>query len=306
METGRPGRGPPTAQGRDDWGSAQSTLTGAICVHLDAQDPDVGAPDAHAHPVAAPAGGQAKLLDGVDAHDGDPVPRDDLVTQVPERRMGRKKVRGWWGQGAPGSPGPVTLAARPPRHLYTRPHGLAPAPAPPRAPSLSPQPSPCLDGPTAGRRTGLGHGGGLTPPPASRARPLCWLELGGAHPSPSGAPPPSQLLSDALQGPPWPSRGKPSSSRPPSLPARATPRFCLFYGSTSSVKSFCLWILISSLRRKKTLRDIPGGPVVKNPPSNAGDTGSIPGWGTKIPHAAGQLRPRATTTELARHNQTEA
>ena len=26
-------------------------------------------------------------------------------------------------------------------------------------------------------------------------------------------------------------------------------------------------------------------PVVKNPPSSAGDTGLIPGWGTKIPHA---------------------
>ena len=24
--------------------------------------------------------------------------------------------------------------------------------------------------------------------------------------------------------------------------------------------------------------DLPGGPVVKNPPRNAGDMGSIPGW----------------------------
>ena len=44
---------------------------------------------------------------------------------------------------------------------------------------------------------------------------------------------------------------------------------------------------------------LPSGPVVKNPPSNAGDTGSnqgsIPGWGTKIPHAKEQLSPRATT-----------
>ena len=40
--------------------------------------------------------------------------------------------------------------------------------------------------------------------------------------------------------------------------------------------------------------DFPGGPVVKNPPSNAGDTSSIPGWRTKIPHAAGQLSPGAT------------
>ena len=44
--------------------------------------------------------------------------------------------------------------------------------------------------------------------------------------------------------------------------------------------------------------------MVKNLPSNAGDTGSIAGHrGTKIPHAEGQLSPRATTTELARLNE---
>ena len=48
--------------------------------------------------------------------------------------------------------------------------------------------------------------------------------------------------------------------------------------------------------------DFPGGPVVKNPSYDSGDTGSIPGQGTKIPHAAGQLSPRATTTELAHLN----
>ena len=31
--------------------------------------------------------------------------------------------------------------------------------------------------------------------------------------------------------------------------------------------------------------------MIKNPPSSSGDEGSIPGWGTKIPHALGQLRP---------------
>ena len=46
--------------------------------------------------------------------------------------------------------------------------------------------------------------------------------------------------------------------------------------------------------------DFPGGPVVKNPPSNAGDVGLIPGGGTKIPHAAGQLSPQATITEPSR------
>ena len=45
-------------------------------------------------------------------------------------------------------------------------------------------------------------------------------------------------------------------------------------------------------------RDFPGGPMVKNLPSSARDAGSIPGQGTKIPHATGQLSPRATTTEL--------
>ena len=39
--------------------------------------------------------------------------------------------------------------------------------------------------------------------------------------------------------------------------------------------------------------------MVKNPPSNAGDAGSIPGRGAKIPHAAGQLSPHASTREPA-------
>ena len=42
---------------------------------------------------------------------------------------------------------------------------------------------------------------------------------------------------------------------------------------------------------KEGLRDFPGGPVVKNLPSNAWDAGSIPSQGTKIPHATGQLSP---------------
>ena len=38
--------------------------------------------------------------------------------------------------------------------------------------------------------------------------------------------------------------------------------------------------------------------MVKNPPSSAGDAGSIPGQGIKIPRVVGQLSPCATTTEL--------
>ena len=44
--------------------------------------------------------------------------------------------------------------------------------------------------------------------------------------------------------------------------------------------------------------------MVNNPPSNAGDAGSIPDQGTKIPHAVGQLSPRTTTIELAHLNET--
>ena len=42
------------------------------------------------------------------------------------------------------------------------------------------------------------------------------------------------------------------------------------------------------------VRDFPGGPVVKNPASEAGHAGSIPGRGAKIPRAAGQLSLSAT------------
>ena len=49
-------------------------------------------------------------------------------------------------------------------------------------------------------------------------------------------------------------------------------------------------------------RGLPGGPVVKNPPCNAGDSGSIPGGGTKIPHAAEQLSPWATPRKTSRCN----
>ena len=43
----------------------------------------------------------------------------------------------------------------------------------------------------------------------------------------------------------------------------------------------------------------PGGPVAGNLPANAGDMGSIPGQGTKIPHAAQQLSLQATTREIS-------
>ena len=43
--------------------------------------------------------------------------------------------------------------------------------------------------------------------------------------------------------------------------------------------------------------DFPGGPVVKNRPCSAGDVSLIPGPGTKIPNAAGQLSPCGATQD---------
>ena len=43
--------------------------------------------------------------------------------------------------------------------------------------------------------------------------------------------------------------------------------------------------------------DFPGGPVVMYLPSNSGDMGFIPGWGTKISQAVEQLSPQAEPTQ---------
>ena len=45
------------------------------------------------------------------------------------------------------------------------------------------------------------------------------------------------------------------------------------------------WTIIENWIRKVKKGDFPGGTVIRNSPSNAGDMGSIPGQGTKIPHA---------------------
>ena len=42
--------------------------------------------------------------------------------------------------------------------------------------------------------------------------------------------------------------------------------------------------------------------MVKNRPSIAGDMGSIPGQGSRIPHAADQLSPDSATTEPKHHH----
>ena len=66
--------------------------------------------------------------------------------------------------------------------------------------------------------------------------------------------------------------------------------------------SYSVWynedVSVTNLLQKKLHWDSPGGPVVKNLPANAGDMGSIPGWGTKILQAGGQPRPHSATTAL--------
>ena len=53
---------------------------------------------------------------------------------------------------------------------------------------------------------------------------------------------------------------------------------------------------------KSQEQGVTGGPGVINPPVNAGDMGWTPGVGTKIPHAARQLNPCATTRESVHCN----
>ena len=50
---------------------------------------------------------------------------------------------------------------------------------------------------------------------------------------------------------------------------------------------------VGSINTKK--RAFPDGPIVKNPPCNAGNVGSILGWRTKIPYVTEQLSPETIT-----------
>ena len=51
------------------------------------------------------------------------------------------------------------------------------------------------------------------------------------------------------------------------------------------------------------VRDFPHGLVVKNLPCNTGDMGSIPGQGTRVPHAVEQPSPCTTTRESMHLNE---
>ena len=72
--------------------------------------------------------------------------------------------------------------------------------------------------------------------------------------------------------------------------------FLSAYNSVLSWPTFPSSYLENQTHPKKQ-GDFPGGSVVKNLLSNAGDGGLTSGWETRIPHAAGQLRLSATTRE---------
>ena len=55
---------------------------------------------------------------------------------------------------------------------------------------------------------------------------------------------------------------------------------------------------------KDVHRRFPGGLTGKNLPSSAGDAGSLPGQGTKIQHAVGQLSSHAATREACTRQRT--
>lgn len=53
---------------------------------------------------------------------------------------------------------------------------------------------------------------------------------------------------------------------------------------------------------EKRERAFLGGPMIKNPPSKAGYTDSIPAPGTEIPHAVGLVSLHSATTEPVCHS----
>ena len=67
--------------------------------------------------------------------------------------------------------------------------------------------------------------------------------------------------------------------------------------TTDDAHDLCGLGLGQQRAQKYLLWDFPGGPVVKNPSANAGNSGSLPGPETKIPHALGQVSPCTTTNE---------
>ena len=74
-------------------------------------------------------------------------------------------------------------------------------------------------------------------------------------------------------------------------------------GGLQSIESDMTQRLNNNKHKNNIPGDFPGGPVVKNLLSNAGDMGLIPGWGTKISHITEQLSLHTTTRESLNHKE---
>ena len=67
------------------------------------------------------------------------------------------------------------------------------------------------------------------------------------------------------------------------------------WGKWACEKFLQLHLLNNAIKKKKKDQGFPGGSVVKNPPANAGDTGSVPNLGRS--HMPRQLNPCFTIAE---------
>ena len=64
-----------------------------------------------------------------------------------------------------------------------------------------------------------------------------------------------------------------------------------FYFVNSFLTITVDWFNCHKINLRDIILDFPSGPVVNNLSSNAEDVDSIPGQGTKIPHAEGATKP---------------
>ena len=93
-----------------------------------------------------------------------------------------------------------------------------------------------------------------------------------------------------------PARGKSVSAREASDFKKPYLTLLITHSNYSNFKIINLLLKLKYVYISNTVLGFPGGSVVKSPPANAGDTGSLCGLG-KIPHAVEHLSLCATTFE---------
>jgi len=71
----------------------------------------------------------------------------------------------------------------------------------------------------------------------------------------------------------------------------------IYWVNERTARNFVVWLFPWLSLSEICNKDFPSGQVVRNPPANEEDTGSIPGLETNIPQAAGQLSLCTTATE---------